>query len=184
VHKLLIRHPLAVIVLAQLLGTSLWFSINGVAFNLTQTTGLTEAGLGYLTLAVQSGFIIGTLLLATTGLADRFQASRVFALAALAGALVNGLFILVAGIFPLALLLRFLTGLCLAGIYPLGMKLVISWTPQYAGRALGWLVGMLTLGTALPHFLRAVTPGLAWPLPLLLSSVLAVVGGFLVWRLG
>ena len=183
-HKLLIRHPLAVIVLAQLLGTSLWFSINGVAFNLTQTTGLTEAGLGYLTLAVQSGFIIGTLLLATTGLADRFQASRVFALAALAGALVNGLFILVAGIFPLALLLRFLTGLCLAGIYPLGMKLVISWTPQYAGRALGWLVGMLTLGTALPHFLRAVTPGLAWPLPLLLSSVLAVVRGFLVWRLG
>ncbi|MBE0507281.1 MAG: MFS transporter [Marinospirillum sp.] len=184
VHQLLIRHPLAVIVMAQLFGTSLWFSINGVAFNLAAETGLSEAGLGTLTLTVQAGFICGTLLLATTGLADRFPASRVFALAAFAGALVNGLFVLAAETYHLALLLRFLTGLCLAGIYPLGMKLVISWTPQYAGMALGWLVGMLTLGTAMPHLLRAVTPGLSWPVPLLLSSLLALVAGVLILLLG
>ena len=183
-QRLLQRHPLAVIVLAQLFGTSLWFSINGVALNLAAETGLTEAGLGYLTLAVQGGFICGTLMLAITGLADRFPASRVFALAAVLGALINGLFLLAAEHFTLALLLRFLTGLCLAGIYPLGMKLVISWTPEYAGRALGWLVGMLTLGTALPHLLRAATPGLDWALPLLLSSVLALVAGALILALG
>lgn len=62
-HQLLIRHPLVVIVLAQLFGTSLWFSINGVAFNLAAETGLSEAGLGSLTLSVQAGFICGTLLL-------------------------------------------------------------------------------------------------------------------------
>lgn len=184
VHKLLIRHPLAVIVIAQLLGTSLWFSINGVAVNLAAETGLTEAGLGQLTLAVQAGFISGTLLLAITGLADRFAASRVFALAACLGAVINGLFVFIADFFSLALLLRFLTGLCLAGIYPLGMKLVVSWTPQYAGRALGWLVGMLTLGTALPHLLRAATPGLVWQFPLLLSSLLALVAGGLIFLLG
>lgn len=183
-HKLLTRHPLAVIVIAQLLGTSLWFSINGVAGNLAAQTGLTEAGLGQLTLAVQAGFISGTLLLATTGLADRFAASHVFALAACLGAVVNGLFVFIADFFSLALLLRFLTGLCLAGIYPLGMKLVVSWTPQYAGRALGWLVGMLTLGTALPHLLRAATPGLDWQFPLLLSSLLALVAAGLIFLLG
>nr|WP_218149426.1 MFS transporter [Marinospirillum celere] len=178
------RHPLLVIVLAQLFGTSLWFSINGVALNLAADIGLTEAGLGYLTLAVQLGFITGALVIAMSSLADRFAASRVFALAALLGALVNGLFILAADFFTLALLLRFLTGLCLAGIYPLGMKLVISWTPEYAGRALGWLVGMLTLGTALPHLLRAVTPVLDWSLPMILASLLALIGGWLVWQLG
>ncbi|SFC21282.1 Predicted arabinose efflux permease, MFS family [Marinospirillum celere] len=181
---LLQRHPLLVIVLAQLFGTSLWFSINGVALNLAADIGLTEAGLGYLTLAVQLGFITGALVIAMSSLADRFAASRVFALAALLGALVNGLFILAADFFTLALLLRFLTGLCLAGIYPLGMKLVISWTPEYAGRALGWLVGMLTLGTALPHLLRAVTPVLDWSLPMILASLLALIGGWLVWQLG
>ncbi|WP_114417620.1 MFS transporter [Marinospirillum perlucidum] len=178
------RHPLATIVLAQLLGTSLWFSINGVAQSLAQTSGLTEAGLGQLTLAVQMGFICGTLLLATSGLADRFPASRIFALAAFLGALINAVFILGSSHFPLAWGLRFITGLCLAGIYPLGMKLVVSWTPQYAGRALGWLVGMLTLGTALPHFLRAITPQLVWQYPLLLSSLLALVAGLLIYLLG
>ncbi|SFX29934.1 MFS transporter [Marinospirillum alkaliphilum] len=183
-HQLLSHYPLAVIVLAQLFGTSLWFSINGVALNLMQDTGLTEAGLGHLTLAVQAGFITGTLLLAITGLADRFRASRIFALAACLGAVINGLFILAAEVFSLALLLRFLTGLCLAGIYPLGMKLVISWTPQQAGMALSWLVGMLTLGTATPHLLRAVTPGLYWPIPLLMASLLALMAALLILLLG
>lgn len=182
--QLLKKHPLAVIVLAQLFGTSLWFSINGVAFNLAEQMGLTETGLGHLTLVVQLGFIIGTLLLAVTGLADRYPASHVFAVTALLGALSNALFIVIADTFSLALLFRFLTGLCLAGIYPIGMKLVVSWTPQYAGRALGWLVGMLTLGTALPHLLRAVTPGLNWQYTLLLASLLAVLAAGLIFLLG
>ncbi|HKM16209.1 MAG TPA: MFS transporter [Marinospirillum sp.] len=182
--QLLKNYPLTVIVLAQLFGTSLWFSINSVAFNLTEHIGLTEAGLGHLTLAVQFGFITGTLLLAVSGLADRYPASRVFTLAALLGALSNALFIVIADTFSLALLFRFLTGLCLAGIYPIGMKLVISWTPQYAGRALGWLVGMLTLGTAFPHLLRAATPSLNWQYTLLLASLLAVIAAGLIFLLG
>lgn len=178
------RHPLAVIVIAQLLGTSLWFSVNGVALNLMQSVGLTEAGLGHLTLAVQLGFISGTLLLATTGLADHFRASRLFAVSACFGALTNALFIFAVDCTSAALLLRFLTGLSLAGVYPLGMKLVISWTPQYAGTALGWLVGMLTLGIATPHLLRAMTPGLDWHVPLMLASLLAVLAAAMIYLLG
>ncbi|MBB3140150.1 MFS transporter [Halomonas organivorans] len=178
------RHPLAIIVIAQLFGTSLWFSVNGVGLSLAGDLGLSDADLGRLTLAVQAGFILGALGLATSGLTDRFRASRVFATACLAGALANAGFILAAPHPALALALRFLTGVCLAGIYPLGMKLVIGWTPRYTGAALSWLLGMLTLGTALPHLLRGATLGLSWQMPLLGASMLALAGGALVLALG
>ncbi|UWN50247.1 hypothetical protein ASALC70_02468 [Alcanivorax sp. ALC70] len=182
--KLLRRFPLAVIVVAQLFGTALWFSVNGVGLSLTRELGLTEADLGRLTMATQAGFILGTLLIAATGLADRFPASRVFTVAALLGTLVNGAFVLAAADPGAALALRFATGLCLAGIYPLGMKLVISWTPRHTGAALAWLVGMLTLGTALPHLLRGATAGLPWQWPLLSASALALIGALLIHGLG
>lgn len=178
------RYPLAIIVTAQLFGTSLWFSVNGVGLALGEAVALSDTGLGLLTMAVQAGFITGTLVIATTGLADRLRASRLFTIAAVAGAAINAGFILVAGDLYLAMTARFLTGLCLAGIYPLGMKLVVSWTPRYAGAALGWLVGMLTLGTALPHLLRGATFELPWQWPLLLASALALVAAWLIHSLG
>lgn len=182
--SLLRRFPLPVIVLAQLFGTSLWFSVNGVWLSLSRETGLTEVDLGRLTLAVQAGFIAGTLTLAVTGLADRFGASRIFALASVLGALANGGFVLAMNQPWLDLALRFATGLCLAGIYPLGMKMVIAWTPKYAGAALAWLVGMLTLGTALPHLMRGATLGMAWQWPLLAASLLALLAAVMVLLLG
>ncbi|WP_416137316.1 MFS transporter [Halomonas sp. HK25] len=178
------RHPLAIIVLAQLCGTSLWFSVNGVGLSLSRDLGFSEADLGRLTLTVQAGFIAGTLFIATTGLADRFRASHIFAAACLAGALANAGFVLVADQMTLAITLRLMTGFCLAGIYPLGMKLVIGWTPRHTGSALAWLVGMLTLGTALPHLMRGFTLGLAWEWPLLGASALALAGGALILTLG
>ncbi|WP_346795753.1 MFS transporter [Halomonas sp. Bachu 37] len=182
--SLLTRHPLAVIVIAQLFGTSLWFSVNGVGLALQDAVGLSESDLGLLTIAVQAGFISGTLLIATTGLADRIRASRLFAASAVMGALINAAFIGVADSLTWALWARFLTGLCLAGIYPLGMKLVVSWTPSHAGAALGWLVGMLTLGIASPHLLRGLTLHLPWQWPLVLASLLALVAAVLIYRLG
>ncbi len=146
--------------------------------------GLDAARLGHLTVAVQAGFISGTLLIALTGFADRVRASRLFAASALAGAASNATFVLVAAEPTLATATRFATGLCLAGVYPLGMKLVVGWTPRHAGAALGWLVGMLTLGTALPHLLRGATALLPWQLPVLIASALALIAALLVFALG
>ncbi|MDN6321230.1 MAG: MFS transporter [Halomonas sp.] len=182
--SLLTRYPLAVIVIAQLFGTSLWFSVNGVGLALQDAVGLSESDLGLLTIAVQAGFITGTLAIATTGLADRLRASHLFAVSAVLGALINAAFISVAESVTLAAVARFATGLCLAGIYPLGMKLVVSWTPNHAGAALGWLVGMLTLGIASPHLLRGLTLNLPWQWPLLLASLLALVAALMIFRLG
>jgi MFS family permease len=79
---------------------------------------------------------------------------------------------------------RFATGVALAGVYPLGMKLVVSWAPERSGEALGWLVGMLTLGTALPHAVRAAGSEWSWNFVVLTSSALALVAAAMVLRLG
>ena len=64
------------------------------------------------------------------------------------------------------------------------MKLVVSWVPARAGSALAWLVGMLTLGTALPHGTRWLGGLAAWQDTLSASSVLALVAAGLVLWLG
>ncbi|WP_293267365.1 MFS transporter [Neptunomonas sp.] len=176
--------PLSIIVIAQLLGTSLWFTPNGVASALMVNWELSLNQLGYLTSAVQFGFIIGTLFVAFSGLADRYRASRIFTISAVLGALFNALFIVSQGSFTSALLWRFLTGICLAGIYPLGMKLVVSWVPNKTGHALAWLVGMLTLGTSLPHAMRGMSSGFDWQWVVLGASLLALVSAFMIYRLG
>ncbi len=178
------KNPVPVIVLAQLFGTSLWFSANSAADDLIHTWGITPAAIGTLTNAVQLGFILGTLSFAVSGLADRFAASRIFAVCALLGALCNAAFALFATDLASGIPLRFAVGLCLAGVYPLGMKLVVSWVPERAGAALAQLVGMLTLGTALPHGIRLAGAGWSWQATILVSSALALIAAALIFRLG
>lgn len=178
------RHPVAIIVLAQLFGTSLWFSANSAADDLVRRWGIAPADIGTLTNAVQLGFIVGTLSFALTGLADRYAASRIFAVCAVLGALGNAVFALFADGLTTGVPLRFAVGLCLAGVYPLGMKLVVSWVPERAGAALSWLVGMLTLGTALPHGIRLAGAGWPWQATILVSSGLALAAATLIFRLG
>lgn len=176
--------PVATISLAQLFGTSLWFSANSAAEGLARDWGASATEIGFLTTAVQAGFILGTLTLSLTGLADRFRASTIFVLAALAGAAFNAAFAFLASGVAEGAALRFLVGLSLAGIYPIGMKLVVSWAPERTGPALALLVAMLTLGTALPHLLRASGAGLPWQWIVAASSVLALAGAAMIGALG
>ena len=178
------KNPVPVIVIAQLFGTSLWFSANSAADDLIRTWGIAPAEIGTLTNAVQFGFILGTLSFAVSGLADRYAASRIFALCALLGALFNAAFALFASDMASGIPLRFAVGLCLAGVYPLGMKLVVSWVPERAGAALAQLVGMLTLGTALPHGIRLAGAGWSWQATILVSSALALIAAAMILHLG
>ena len=178
------RHPVLWIVVAQLCGTSLWFSANSAVDDLRRLWSLTTADIGWLTNAVQGGFIVGTLAFALTGLADRHRASRIFTVCSVLGALFNAGFALISNGLASAMAYRFAVGLCLAGIYPLGMKLVVGWAPGKAGQSLGLLVGMLTLGTALPHGIRMLGSSLSWQAVILTSSVLALIGAALMALLG
>src|SRR5262245_16888648 len=167
---------IALIVLAELCGTSLWFSGNNAIPELAALWGLSGPAKAWLLMSVQLGFIAGTLGLAASGLADAFRAHQVFAASAAFGAAANAGFLLLSDGPLSAVGWRFLTGLALAGVYPLGMKLVVSWAPDRAGAALGWLVGALTVGTAAPFLARAVGGDIYWRQAVLASSGLAAIG--------
>jgi MFS family permease len=178
------RRAVFCIVLAQLFGTSLWFSANAAAGDLARVWGLTTAQLGHLGVAVQAGFIAGALAFVVSGFADRYAASRIFVASAIVGALFNAGFALLAKDVSAGMAFRFATGFCLGGIYPIGMKLVVSWEPEKTGQALGWLVGTLTLGTATPHLVRALGAEWPWQAVVLVSSGLAVAAALLVAMVG
>jgi MFS family permease len=171
---------LPIIIFSQFTGTSLWFAGNAVLTDLQHNWGLTEQSVGYVTSAVQLGFIAGTLVFAFLAIADRHSPRLVFLVCSIAGATANlSLLIVPEGLTGL-LVLRFATGFFLAGIYPVGMKIAASWYEKGLGRALGYLVGALVLGTAFPHLLRGLGTELPWQHVMSGVSALAVCGGLLM----
>jgi MFS family permease len=174
---------LPVIVVAQFFCTSLWFAGNAVLGDLMALYGLADNSVGHLTAAVQLGFITGTLLYAILTIADRFSPSKVFFLSAIFGASANVLIIVLPSEFYGLLVLRFVTGFFLAGIYPVGMKIASDHFAQGLGKALGYLVGALVLGTALPHLIRGYSLDLNWKWVMIITSVLCLTGGALVYLL-
>lgn len=167
------RRALVIIASAQLLALSLWFSASAVADSLQDAWALSDAQVPLLTLTVQIGFVVGALASALLNLADRVPARHLFAISAMAGALVNGTLVLLGpGDLPIVVVVRFLTGVALAGVYPSGMKAIAGWFREGRGTALGILIGALTVGSALPHLVRGL--GLDWQLVLLSASGLAV----------
>jgi MFS family permease len=177
---------LPVIVLSQFAGTSLWFAGNALLPDLERQLALGEQAVAAVTSAVQLGFIAGTLVFALLNLADRFPARAVFFASAVLGAAANALLAALPALeqpYAALLALRFVTGFFLAGIYPVGMKIAASWYRSGLGGALGFLVGALVLGTALPHLVRGLGGGLPWDTVSLLLSALAACGGLLMWAL-
>lgn len=172
---------LPLIVLSQFAGTSLWFAGNAVMADLQRAWQLTPAALGHVTSAVQLGFITGTLVFAVLALADRYSPRAVFFGSALIAAATNLGALLVEGSLAGLLVSRFVTGFFLAGIYPVGMKIAAGWYREGLGRALGYLVGALVLGTALPHLLKALGQSWSWQYVLAGTSIIAAAGGVLMF---
>ncbi|TXK46459.1 MFS transporter [Pontibacter qinzhouensis] len=174
---------LPAIVVSQFAGTSLWFAGNAVLPELQQVMHLQNEALALLTSAVQLGFIAGTFFFAFFSIADRISPRLLFLLCALLGAGANALILPLAQNLTGVLLLRTLTGFLLAGIYPVGMKIAAGWYSKGLGRAIGYLVGALVLGTAFPHLLRAFDGVLPWRMLLLTVSALAAAGGLAMYLL-
>jgi MFS family permease len=166
-----------VIVLSQFAGGSLWFAGNAVIGELQLALGLPDAALGWITSAVQLGFIAGTLGFAFFAVSDLASPRLVFLLCALAGAAANAASYALAQGLASLLVLRFATGFFLAGIYPVGMKIAAGWYRDDLGKALGFLVGALVLGTAFPHLLKGLGAALPAQQVMLGVSVLALAGG-------
>ena len=174
---------LPVIVLSQFCCTSLWFVGNAIINDLILKFNLESTALGNLTSAIQFGFIIGTFIFAILTISDRFSPSKVFFVSAVIAALFNALMAFGFQNLLSLMLLRFLTGFFLAGIYPVGMKIASDYYKKGLGKTLGFLVGALVLGTAFPHVLNGYKGIVYWELMLYITSGLALFGGLLIFLL-
>ena len=166
------RASLALIAFCQIAAMALWFSATAVVPALKSEIGLDSSTASLFTSAVQAGFVAGTLLSAFFSLADRIDPRRFFMASALVAAAANAAILLVdPGSFAVVAL-RFATGVCMAGIYPVGMKLATTWAKGDMGLLVGLLVGALTLGSAAPHLFNALG-GIDWRFTLAAASVSA-----------
>jgi len=171
---------LALVALSQFLGMTLWFSATAAAPRIAADLGLGSIQVAWLTIAVQGGFVGGTLVSAILNLADVFNARRLFAFGCAVGAVANASVIWTTDPFVI-FALRFVTGVALACVYPPGMKIAAGWFKERRGTALGVLVGALSLGSAFPHLLSFTASAVSWHSLMLTSSALALVGGAIVW---
>ena len=171
------RRVISLLALTELLGMSVWFSASAVVPALTSAWGLGPAGQAWLTMSVQLGFVAGALVSALLNLADRVPARILFASSAILAGAVTALIPLAAGGPGPAAVLRFLTGFLLAGVYPVGMKIMATWTRDDRGFGIGLLVGALTVGSATPHLLKAAGGVGDWRMVLYLAGALAALGG-------
>ena len=161
------------IVVCQIAAMALWFSASAAVPSLLDSGQLSTDAAAALTSAVQIGFVVGTLASAACGLSDRFDSRVLFSAAALFGALFNGALLLSGFDHPAAPVLRFATGLCMAGVYPVGMKLAAGWSTGNMGLLMGALVGAVTLGSAMPHLFYAFV-SIGWEIPVALASGCAI----------
>ena len=158
---------------------SLWFSGSAVVPALAKEWNLSESAASWLTLSVQLGFVAGTLLSALLNLPDIISPRHLFALTAIAGAIANAIFGWYSHDAALAIPLRFLTGMFLAGVYPPAMKILATWFRHGRGLALGTLVAALTLGKATPYLVNGIGSQ-NWRVNVLFVSLMATLGGLLV----
>ncbi|RPJ01730.1 MAG: MFS transporter [Candidatus Aminicenantes bacterium] len=173
------KQALALLSLTELLGMSVWFSASAVVPALTAAWGLNASGQAWLTMSVQLGFVAGALGSAVLNLADRVPGRWLFAVSSILAGAATLLIPAAGGGLPPALVLRFMTGVFLAGVYPVGMKIMATWTREDRGFGVGLLVGALTLGSAAPHLLKALGEGGEWEPVLVASGALAVIGGLI-----
>ena len=170
---------LAVLAAAELLGMTAWFSATAASPALVAEFELDTGGASWLTMAVQAGFVAGTMVSALANLPDVINPRYLFAIGCCVAALTNALVTRADGAAT-AVALRFATGAALACVYPPGLKIAAGWFAHRRGLALGVIVGALTAGKAAPHLLQALFGNSGWRTPILIASALTIVAGVLV----
>ena len=144
---------LAVIAFCQVAAMGLWFSASAVVPALRAEVDISAGIASLFTSSVQAGFVAGTIVSALLGLADRRDPRRFFMWSTFVAAGANALILLIDPTSAAAIALRFATGVCMAGVYPVGMKLAATWAREDMGLMIGVLGGALTASSP-----RRLTP--------------------------
>jgi MFS family permease len=171
---------LFLLALAELMAMGLWFSASVAVPILTSSWSLDNAGRAWLTISVQIGFVVGSLISALLNLSDRIPTHRLFTISALLAALSTALIAGFVDSLAPALVLRFFTGFFMVGVYPVAMKIITTWTKRDRGLGIGLLTGAIAVGSASPNLFFAVGGLHDWRLVLFLATTFAVIGAFIV----
>ena len=172
---------LAILSVAIVLSMTTWFSATAIITELRHAWGIDGAAAAWLTNAVQIGFVVGALGSSLLNIPDIVPARWLMAVSAALAATVN-LALLVVPSGEAAIACRFITGVALAGIYPPALKVISTWFVKGRGLALGIVIAALTLGSAFPHLLRAITSNLNWQIVVAATSLMTLLGAFLMGR--
>jgi MFS family permease len=168
-----------VLVACEAMAMALWFAATAIVPVLRLEFPIDDTRASLFSSIVAVGYVAGTLASALLGLADRLHPRRFFMASALVAAGSNIAILFFAPTSWWVVFLRFVTGMCMAGLYPVGMKMASTWAKGDTGLLIGALVSALTLGAAVPHLLNAIG-GLDWHFTLIAASILAVAAGALV----
>jgi MFS family permease len=174
---------IGLLAICELAALAVWFSATAIAPSVLLEHALTPTQVSMFTSSVQVGFVTGTLLSAVLGLADRVDPRNFFMVSAFGAAAANASILLVAPSAAWVYVARFITGMCMAGVYPVGMRMVASWAKDDLGLLVAILVGALTLGSASPHLFNAFG-GVDWRFTILATSLAAALAGFAVNLVG
>ena len=169
---------LVVISAIQVLVMSCWFGMTTMTSSVTSYFDVSLSFSAWFSIAVQLGFVAGGLVSAFFNLADRINAAKLIGLSSFLVAFSNVLLLLAPNSFTV-IILRFITGFGLAGVYPPGMRIIASWYINARGKSVGVLIAALTLGSALPHFIGQIMQFEDWKLMIVSTSLLAGIGGVL-----
>ena len=170
---------IGLLAICELAALGVWFSATAIVPSVLLEHALTQTQVSMFTSSVQIGFVAGTLLSAVLGLADRVDPRFLFMVSAQVAAAANASILLVAPTAMWVYVARFITGMCMAGVYPIGMRMVASWAKNDLGLLAAILVGALTLGSASPHLFNAFG-GVDWRFTILATSLAAAMAGFAV----
>ena len=181
------EHPrrwliLAFLSIATVTSLAVWFSTNAIAPALETERGFSSGDITWLTIGVQLGFVVGTLVISITNLSDLINTRLLFAISAVLAGVTNAALVFMPGGFAAALVLRVMTGIFLAGVYPPGMKTISGWFRSGRGIAIGTMIAASTLGSGSPHLLRSLFTA-QWELTMYLSSALAALAGGITYFL-
>ena len=177
------KRILPAIVFSQFAGTALWFAGNAIIGDLQTAMNVGIDDTGIVTSAIQLGFITGTLIFALLAISDRYSPRKLFLICSVLGAISNLLIYFIAYDLFSLLVIRFITGFFLTGIYPIGMKIAAGWYKKGLGNAIGLLVGALVLGTAFPHLIKSFGGSLPWEHVIFVISAFSLVGGITMYLL-
>ena len=171
---------LYIIVISQFACTSVWFAVNAIMPELASEFSISEDHMSLFTSAIQLGFIAGTLIFALWGIADKYNPTKIFLVSALISSILSFLLLVSNNNLYSIVIIRFLNGICLAGIYPIGIKIAADLYTKELPKVLSLLVGTLVLGTALPHLLNYLALENGLYTVVISTAVLSIIGGILI----